>query len=42
MLKAMAEAGAMIEDLCGRTGGVRWIKEVFGHGLSRKEGFLYR
>lgn len=42
MLKARAEAGAMIEDLCGRTGGVRWIKEVFGHGLSRKEGFLYR
>ncbi len=42
MLNAMAEAAAALDDLCGRSGGVRWIKDVFGHGLSRKEGFLYR
>lgn len=41
MLASMAEAEKMIEDLCSRIRGVRWIKYLFNQGFSRKEGFLY-
>lgn len=41
MLASMAESEKMIEDLCSRVRGVRWIKYLFNQGFSRKEGFLY-